>query len=75
VRLAAARVLDQQALESLYLNLRRVWRGHFGQHLYALGDREHWMFVRVDQNRHNDLVEDVTGALDDVYVSVGQRVE
>src|SRR5882672_7711599 len=75
MRLAAARVFDQQALECLYLDLRRVRRGNFGQHLYALGDREHGMFVGVDQNRHDDLVKDVAGALDDVYVSVGQWVE
>jgi hypothetical protein len=33
------------------------------------------VFVGVDQNRHDDLVEDVAGALDDVYVPVGQRIE
>ena len=37
--------------------------------------REEGRLLGVDQNRHDDLIEDRQGAFDKIYVPVGDRIE
>src|SRR5205085_8365838 len=67
-------VVDQQAVELVDLEIGQVG-GDLGQHLGALDDGEYGGLVGVLHHRHQDLVEEAGGALDDVEVPERHRVE
>ena len=69
-----AAVVDEQALEAVDPDVGQVGDG-VAQQLHALLDREQPGLARVDQHRHDQLVVEPGGPVDDVDVAVGDRVE
>jgi hypothetical protein len=46
-----------------------------GEHFHSLFDGEEGLFLRVDENADDNLVEELAPAFDDVQVAVGDGVK
>ena len=74
LRAFAPRVVDEQSIEGVHLDVVPVAE-HLADHRHALVDREERRLVGVDEDGDDNPIEDRTGALDDVDVAAGERIE
>jgi len=74
LRLTSVDVIDQQPVEGVDLDVWQTAKDCAGD-LDALLHREERRLLRIDQNRHDNAIEQPGPSRDDVHVPVGQRVE
>jgi len=73
-RAAGTRVVDEQSLEALGLDVR-VLAEHLANDAHALVGTEERLLLLVDEYRDDDALEEAGTPQDDVHVTVGQRIE
>jgi len=72
--LAMRGIVDKQSFEGIHLHVGKR-NGRLLQHFDSFGDRKEGLFLRVFENRYDELTDQAGAARDQIQVSVGQRIE
>jgi hypothetical protein len=70
----AASVIDQQAVEGVHFDTG-IAPEYLPRDVHPFGQGEQRRLLDVEQDRDDDAIEQLGAALDDVHVTVGQRIE